>query len=292
MPLDVPIPGDAACVDLRPPAAHAALRPAGAVRLEVQDLLLRPYLLPPRARALVLVGGGAALLAPVVRALHAAGHAQVVHLPEESWQEHLPPENGPPTRTHLWEPSPALVRALAAHGAMLAGRRAFDLACGSGRNAVYLALQGFEVTAIDRLPDALEKAADLARRSGVALHTLELDLEPPGALAGLGADLVVVVRYLERALFATLERVVVPGGLLVYETFTEAQAALGHPRNPRFLLRAGELRRGFPDLETLEYEEGFLDGAHVARLVARRPSAPARGEGRASARISDAGDRK
>jgi SAM-dependent methyltransferase len=144
-----------------------------------------------------------------------------------------------------------------------------DIACGSGRNAVYLALLGYDVIAIDRLPDALERCTDLAARSGIAVRVEQRDLEFPGALDDLTADLVVVVRYLERTLFGPLRRAVRPGGLLVYETFTSDQAELGHPRNRRFLLDPGELLEAFSELETLEYREGFFDGAHLARLVAR-----------------------
>ena len=262
---------NAACVDLRDAAACAAERPVGAVRLTVDDLLHRPYLLPPRSRPLVLVGGPSDALRLVVEALGAAGHADVRHLPEEAWRAQLPAETGPPSRTRLWEPSPALVEALKSHP-LPEGRAALDLASGSGRNAVYLALEGWDATAVDVLPDALERVRDLAARSGVGVHTARIDLTFPGALDELRADLVVVVRYLERTLFGPLQRVLRPGGLLVYETFTTDQAEVGHPRNPRFLLQPGELRTAFPDLELVSYREGFFEGAHLARLVARAPA--------------------
>jgi hypothetical protein len=81
-----------------------------------------------------------------------------------------------------------------------------------------------------------------------------------------------VVRFLERALFALLPSALTPGGVLAYETFTIDQAARGHPRQARFLLQRGELRDAFPALERLEYEEGELEGAHLARLLARAPT--------------------
>lgn len=265
---------DAACADLRGFQAHMRERPSGAVRLQVEDLLQRPYLLPPRSRALLLVGGSREDLRAVVESLQAAGHTDVRHLPDETWRQYLPVETGLPTRNHLWEPSRALVEALQLYEGDLHGLddvpAALDLACGSGRNAVDLALRGFDVTAVDILPDALEKAQDLAKRAGVTLRTMPIDLEFPGALDELQADLIVVVRYLERTLFRPIENALRPGGFLVYETFTADQAALGHPRNPRFLLRHDELRHAFPALKTLSYQEGFFEGAHLARLVARR----------------------
>jgi SAM-dependent methyltransferase len=243
------------------------------VRLDVDDLLYKPYLLPPRHRPLVLVGGPSARMPVVVRALTAAGHALVRHLPDPGWRAHLSVESGPPTRRHLWEPSEALVEALRLHR-VAPGATALDLACGSGRNAVWLALQGFDVLAVDILPDALERTRDRAQQLGVSVRTRQMDAEFPGALDDVHADLVVVVRFLDRTLFGPLQRVVNPGGVLVYETFTAEQAELGHPRSPKHLLRTGELATAFPDLETLVSREGFFDGAHLARLVARRPLNP------------------
>ena len=273
LPLDSWLRG-AACVDLRDAASHDASRPAGSVRLEVDDLLYRPYLLPPRARPLVLVGGPAASMRLVVKALGAAGHADVRHVPEETWRELLPEETGAPTRQHLWEPAVAVVEALRDHAqrAALAGTlpTALDVACGSGRNAVYMALRGYDVTAIDILPDALVKAAELASRSGVSIRTVQRDVTFAGALDDERADVVVVVRFLDRVLLGSLQRAVKPGGILVYETFTVEQAGIGHPRNPRYLLEPEELSHAFPQLETLVYREGFFDGAYLARLIARR----------------------
>jgi len=262
----------AACVDLRDAAAHEASRPAGSVRLEVDDVLYRPYLLPPRARPLVLVGGPAESMRLIVKALGATGHADVRHLPDDTWRALLPEETGAPTRLHLWEPAAAVVEALRDHAPRTALRppTALDIACGSGRNAVYLALRGYNVTALDNLPDALVKANELASRSGVAIRTVQRDVTFPGALDDERADVVVVVRFLDRVLFGPLQRAVSPGGILVYETFTVEQASIGHPRNPRYLLESDELAHAFPQLETLVYREGFFDGAYLARLVARR----------------------
>ena len=262
-------PADSAIVDLRAADAYAAARPPGAVRLALEDLQ-RAYLLPPRERPLVLVGRTPAEVAACIATLRQVGRTVLAHHPEESWRNHYPAETGPPTQTRLWEPAAVVVRALAAHAALLPGNRALDLACGSGRNAVYLALAGMHVTAVDILPDALEQARDLAARHGADIRTLERDLEKPGALADPHADLVVVVRYLERSLFAPIAACLAPGGILAYETFSEPQAE-GRCRDPRFVLRPGELATAFPGLQVLEHETGFAGPARVARLIARRP---------------------
>lgn len=98
-----------------------------------------------------------------------------------------------------------------------------------------------------------------------------MDLEVPGAQVGRAQfDVIVVVHYLHRELFPALVDGLSSGGLLVYETFTRAQAALGRPSNPRFLLEPGELLELVRPLEVLSLREGFHDGRHVASVVARR----------------------
>src|SRR6516225_6685908 len=115
------------------------------------------------------------------------------------------------------------------------GAQVLDVACDHGRHAHWLARAGHRVTAIDR------EAALLAPLSGLA-ETLQADLEAaPWPLPGRRFDAVVVTNYLWRPLFPALKDAVAPGGLLIYETFAQAHAALGRPRRPEFLLRQGEL---------------------------------------------------
>ncbi|MEW6676545.1 MAG: class I SAM-dependent methyltransferase [Pseudomonadota bacterium] len=145
-----------------------------------------------------------------------------------------------------------------------------DLACGGGRHAVYLAGQGFRVTAVDR--DMLLSAP----HHGLAgVEWLEADLEAaPWPLAGRRFDGVLVSRYLHRPLFEHLLACLVPGGILIYETFSMGQARYGRPRNPAHLLMPGELLewvRGH--LRVLAYEdvEETAQRRCMQRLCARRP---------------------
>ena len=87
-------------------------------------------------------------------------------------------------------------------------------------------------------------------------------------------DVIVVVHYLHRPLFPALVEALTPGGLLVYETFTRAQAARGKPTNPDFLLESGELVELVRPLEVLASREGDYDGRMVASVIARRGSGP------------------
>jgi SAM-dependent methyltransferase len=168
---------------------------------------------------------------------------------------------------------------LTAHRALLPPGRALDVACGDGRNALWLARQGFAVDAIDLAHVALLRLRAAAQRERLCLQTIQADLLHFPLPAGRYA-VVVNTRYLERALFAALRAAVAPGGVIVFETFLREQARLGHPRNPAFLLEPGELRAAFVGFETLVDEEGCFEEcggpAYLARLIARRPGDGAR----------------
>ena len=154
--------------------------------------------------------------------------------------------------------------------------RALDVACGRGRNAVWLAQRGFDTTAVDRDPAAVDAVATRARAGELPLTALVMDLEAAGVWLGVELyDAVVVAHYLHRPLFPALLAALRPGGVLVYETFTVAQAARGRPTNPAFLLEPGELARLVSPLEILAAREGDYEGRMVSGVVARRltPSA-------------------
>ncbi|HET6277158.1 MAG TPA: rhodanese-like domain-containing protein [Candidatus Polarisedimenticolia bacterium] len=146
-----------------------------------------------------------------------------------------------------------------------------DLACGSGRHALLLSAAGFRVRAIDRDEEKIGRLRDLARRLELAIDAAVVDLERPGLdLGRTGHAAILVFDYLQRPLFPALRDALRPGGVLIYETFTAAQAACGHPTNPEFLLDPGELQRLVQPLEILRQREGETDGRHCAAVVARR----------------------
>jgi len=150
------------------------------------------------------------------------------------------------------------------------GGAALDLACGRGRHALLLASAGYTVTGVDKDP---VKVAAL-REDAVALNlplTIGLvDLETGDVDLGTGLyDLILVVHYLHRPLFPAIVRALRPGGLLLYETFTVDQAAHGHPRNPEFLLRHGELEALVAPLKAFRSRDGEFEGRFVAGIAAR-----------------------
>lgn len=124
---------------------------------------------------------------------------------------------------------------------ILPGSRVLDLACGTGRHALAAAALGGKVLAVDRDPASLDQGRREARSRGLAVDWLEADLET--AWPDLGAfDTVLVFNYLDRARMPQVVGSVAPGGLLMAETFLEAQKAFGWgPSSDQHLLRSGEL---------------------------------------------------
>jgi len=154
--------------------------------------------------------------------------------------------------------------------------RALDVACGAGRNAIWLAERGFAVDAVDIAEAALDAGRARAAARGVAVgwHHHDLDAGLPELLTGY--DLIVVVRFLDRALFAELPARLRPGGWLLCEVHLQTDAEVIGPAGPAFRTTPGELPGLFPGLTRVAAEEGLFedpDGRPVAlaRLAARRP---------------------
>lgn len=172
------------------------------------------------------------------------------------------------------------------------GGMALDLACGTGRNALFLAEHGHPVTAIDWSGAALEilearaggkgipvwriqKMEEVKRSSRPGIHLLQADLEKM-RLPANWYQLIVSIRYLQRSLFPEICSALRPGGMLLFETYTQAQLELsGGPRDPRYLLNVGELRSAFPELRVVFYRE-LRAGQGIASLVARKPGGGAK----------------
>lgn len=151
------------------------------------------------------------------------------------------------------------------------GGKVLDVACGRGRHALWLASAGFDVHAIDRDPVKIEFLQETAERLHLSLscEVVDLETDPVPSLPG-PCDAVLVFNYLHRPLMAALRGALAPGGRLFYETFTARQAERGHPKNPAFLLNAGELPTLMAPLAVIRSREGEVDGRFIASAVAER----------------------
>ena len=268
------LPG-ARLLDTRDEAAFAQGHAAGAGRVTLAEFGPRRAELPAREAPVLVVDDAPGRARAAAEALAALGYAHVGWLERSLAAEPAGHVSSAPA-ARLWSPS-AFIEREAKRVRGLRGPsepgRALDLACGSGRAAVFLALAGWSAEGWDADESALERARALAARCGAGARFVRVDLEgalPPEPHEPF--DLVVVVRYLHRPLFAWIERALAPGGHLLYETFRQGQEEFGPPRRERHLLRSGELLTAFPSL-IVEHHEETPDGEPplLARLAARKP---------------------
>ena len=164
---------------------------------------------------------------------------------------------------------------------------ALDLACGAGRHTLLIGKRSQPVTAVDASPAALDGLAQRARAENLTVHResdekivaeardhhirlVQADLER-AILPAESFALILCIHYLQRSLHPQIEAALLPGGMLVFETYTRAQMEFAHgPRNPAFLLETGELRNAFPSLNLVFYRE-LRAGQGIATLVAQKP---------------------
>lgn len=140
--------------------------------------------------------------------------------------------------------------------------KALDLAAGEGRNAVFLAERGWDVTALDISPVGLDKARRLAEKHHVSITTRVVDLEgfqlPENAY-----DVIVMTYYLQRDLFPQIARALRPGGMAVIETYTRAHRRYHPEFREAYLLEPDELLGALPGLTILRYQ--VRDDGHAVR---------------------------
>lgn len=243
-------------------AAVARARPIRAsVNIPAAEIAGRAFELPPRGVETAIADVGEAGDAAV-------GAFAAMHRPCRTTREFHFADGSTTERYRLWQPAAWLERSV--HG--LPPGRALDLACGSGRESVYLAALGWDVLGVDVLPDALDQARALAERytPGAPVRFERRDLEAgPVALVDR-FDLIVGFRYLHRPLFALLATWAAPGARVIYETFTtEHRARHGKPSRDAHLLKPTELPGLLCGWDVQAYEEGWRGDAHTARVVAR-----------------------
>ena len=188
---------------------------------------------------------------------------------------------------HIESPEPNPI--LAAEASRLTPGSALEVACGDGTNAVWLARQGWQVTAVDWSAIALARARENAAADSVTVTWIEADLlawTPPAA----AFDLVTIVylhlpRPERRAIYARAAEAVAAGGrlLVIGHDRTNLTDGLGGPQDPELLLTASELVADLGALQpAFEVEEAMAvhrapppeRGPIDAVLRARRREAP------------------
>ncbi len=164
--------------------------------------------------------------------------------------------------------------------------RVLSLGEGEGRNAVFLAEQGHQVTAVDASAVGLDKAQRLATERGVAIKTEVADLAEYRMGKESWDAIVSVFCHLPKEIRAELHKKAVaalaPGGLFILEGYTPAQLAFGTGGPPlkELLMCLADLKQELAGLEfeyALETEREVIEGslhtgrAAVVQLIARKP---------------------
>lgn len=180
-----------------------------------------------------------------------------------SWQQ----------RTEEREPAAFLTQ----RASLLPGRgRALDVAGGDGRNAVWLARQGLEVTLVDVSDVAVDRAAARAASAGVTIEAIRRDVERRGLPPGPW-DVIVMTYFLDRAVLRQAPGLLAVDGLLLFAHPTVRNLERHDRPSREWLLAEGELDEliaAMDGVEVIDASEGWTEeDRHEARLAARRVSA-------------------
>jgi len=171
------------------------------------------------------------------------------------------------------QPASFLRQVFTTNAWQLSRGRALDIACGKGRNSLYLAELGFEVAAMDISTVALDEARTRAQSKQLRIDWRQTDLEVV-QLEEAAFELVVNFNYLQRSLIPQIERAVKVGGYIIFETYLIDQKEIGQPKNPDYLLGHNELLEYFRDFRVLYYREGKFtegdDASYRAGILAQR----------------------
>jgi len=153
--------------------------------------------------------------------------------------------------------------------------KALDVACGAGRNSIFLASAGYRVDAIDISPEGLKKARQSASEQGLEVNWIEHDFDRPYSFDS-DYDVILVMWYVNLGLLRRLCDCLAPGGILLCEEHLITDEDVIGPGSDNYRVAPGALRDAVAGLELLLYEEsieiGEQDGERVAsaRVVAKK----------------------
>lgn len=147
---------------------------------------------------------------------------------------------------------------------------ALDVACGGGRNTLFLARHGLIAAGIDRSRESLAEGRAAAAGLNLKAAFVQADLTR-FTLPVEAFSVIICFKYRDPALYPSMRSALRAGGLVIYETYTAEHRAFGlKPQNPAHLLERNELRQAFGNWEIIFYRERWLD-CGIASLVARKP---------------------
>ena len=143
------------------------------------------------------------------------------------------------------------------------GTNALDVACGAGRNSIFLANNGFKVTSLDISEFALDS---LNKMNNPNITTQIADLDDYN-FKQEQYDLIIMTNFLDRLVIPKLLRALKKDGILFIETYMFHEENEKPPSNPDFLLKKEELKSFFNDnVEILEYDEFFNEDFELYKM--------------------------
>lgn len=268
--------GSVVLLDVRMPTEYEARRIPGSKLIPLHELESRLGEVPNSGMPIAVICEHGVRSVSACRLLAEHGFAPLYNLAGgvEAWPGPISGSHENGEIQHGIAPSSFLIESFD----LLRRGLALDVAMGEGRNSIYLATRGFDVDAVDRDPRAVAAARAAARKLGAPIRAILGNFEDGTYIIPLEAyDTIVVFNYLHRPLFKDIKDGAVPGGTVIYQTFTVEQTRFGRPHNPDHLLRTGELKDVFADWEVLRYREligpSRRDGhpRAIAGIVARKP---------------------
>jgi tellurite methyltransferase len=149
---------------------------------------------------------------------------------------------------------------------LVPGRKALDIACGEGRNSIFLARQCFEVTGLDKSKTGLQKAKKWMEREHLEIDFRDANLEDYEFIESY--DLIINFNFLLRDLFPKAVAALNPQGVLVIDTLLNSPF-VPTSHKAEFLLRPDELYSTFSAFPGSIYfhEERLHDQVPTAKLI-------------------------
>ncbi len=149
------------------------------------------------------------------------------------------------------------------------GSSVLDLGMGEGRNAVFLAKKGYQVTGVDLSTIAVKKAQILAKEFGVKIKTVIANLDeydfPENSF-----DSIICFYYVDREMIAKIKKWLKPEGVIIYEGFTLKQRIKEEKKDPEeYYLKEAELLNLFSDFKILKFEEPLHQKNYVSSIIVK-----------------------
>ena len=144
-----------------------------------------------------------------------------------------------------------------------------DLACGTGRNSVYLAKLGCFAVALDCSREALRRCQSLAQQSSLNLLAVAADLNIT-RFPRESVDAFICFNYLNRELADNLQTALKADGLLVMKTFNQNFLNVNPRFNSDYVLKPGDLATMFDNLQIVALDDDCIPASNTKSFIVAR----------------------